>query len=161
METQYTIAEMSLSFDEIMPDLYIGGLLGIGDWYILASLNITVDINLQAEWQDRFTGTAPEVYLWLPTPDWYGPGIEALHVGTRFIHSMHSVNRKVYVHCHSGSGRAPALAAAYLMLARKMSPEEAIHYVIQRRPATRLNSEQLRQLVAFHQYYLATGSGLT
>ena len=135
-------------FNQVTEDLYVGGRLSTDDWYILASLNITVNINLQAEAADRFSGTAPEVYLWLPTPDFYGPSTETLSVGTRFIHMMHQLGRRVYVHCFSGVGRAPALVIAYLV-AKGATIDEAVALVHARHPRTRLSPAQVRLLHEF------------
>jgi protein-tyrosine phosphatase len=139
---------MRFDFDEITEDLYVGSRFEPGDWHILAALNITVDVNLQAEAQDRFTEAAPEVYLWLPTPDWFGPGVQALATGARFIALMIREGRKVYVHCNAGAGRAPTVATGYL-ITTGMSLEEALKLVRTRRPAFSPNPTQMRQLREF------------
>ena len=137
-----------MDFDQVTEHLYVGGRLEPGDWYILAELGITVNVNLQAEAQDRFNGTSPEVYLWLPTPDWYGPGVEAIDIGARFIDQMIRLGRKVYVHCNAGVGRAPTIAAGYLIVS-SLTLEDALRVIKEKRPKASPTSGQLQQLQDF------------
>jgi protein-tyrosine phosphatase len=145
-----------MNFDQITEHIFVGNRLDAGDWYVLASYNITVDINLQAETQDRFMGAAPEVYLWLPTPDWFGPGLAALKTGTQFIHMMVAENRRMYVHCSSGVGRAPALVAAYL-ISTGATVEDSVAWLRERRSVTNINSGQMRQLHEFAEMWFSGG----
>ncbi|GAB4469050.1 MAG: hypothetical protein Kow00124_03910 [Anaerolineae bacterium] len=137
-----------LSFDQITDHLYVGGRLSGGDWHILAALGVTVNINLQLERQDHFSGSAPEVHLWVPTADWFGPGLDALRIVVPFIGAMIRQGRLVYVHCNAGMGRAPTAAAAYLVTTG-MSVERALALLREKRPATYLNHIQLQQLEDF------------
>jgi protein-tyrosine phosphatase len=147
----------SSDFNEITDHLYAGARLNHGDWYVLASLNITVNINLQAESQDRFAGATPEVSLWVPTPDWFGPGIDKLQTCVRFIRLMIAENRKVYVHCNAGIGRAPTVATAYL-ISTGMHLQDALNHVRLKRPRSRPNDEQIRQLTEFERIWRAKQS---
>ncbi len=137
-----------LDFDQITDHLYVGSRPDPDDWHILAALRVTVNISLQAESQDRFTGAAPEVHLWLPTPDWFGPGVEAIQITAEFIDQMVRSNRKVYLHCNMGIGRAPTAAVGYL-IATGMTLDEALDWLRTRRPHAKPNSDQLRQLSEF------------
>ncbi len=137
-----------LNFDFITDSLVVGSQPHPTDWYVLAELGLTVNISLVAEHQDRFVGAAPDTHLWLPTPDWYGPGMDTLRVSTRFIDLMISLGRKVYVHCSSGVGRSPTVAAAYLATTG-MSMADALRTVKARRPVTKINDAQLGTLRHF------------
>ncbi len=139
---------MSFNFDQITEDLFVGGRFYPGDWHILAALNITVDLNLQAEEQDNFMGTSPEVYLWLPAPDWFGPSASTIATGARFIRAMIEDGRKIYVHCNAGIGRAPVVAAAYL-ITTGMSVHAALELLRTQRPKINPNNQQLQQLRLF------------
>jgi len=144
-----------MDFDQITESLYVGGRFNPGDWQIMSALGVTVDINLMVEGQDRFPGAAPEVYLWLPTPDWFGPSPVNLRIGADFIDTMIRQQRKVYVHCSSGAGRAPTLAIAYLMLIG-MSLEDALALMKNKRSVTNPNQTQIEYL----QEYELSISGL-
>jgi protein-tyrosine phosphatase len=52
----------------------------------------------------------------------------------------------VYIHCANGAGRTGTLAAAFLMLSRRLSPAEAVAQVQARRPLVALKRAQLAVL---------------
>jgi protein-tyrosine phosphatase len=137
-----------MNFSRITEHLYVGGRLKPYDWETLAKLGITVNVSLQAEEQDQFLGVAPEVSLWLPTPDFVGPGVGAIQIAVPFIRAMIRQGRRVYVHCYAGVGRSPTVAAACLF-ASGMRLEAALALVETRRPATAINDGQRRQLHEF------------
>jgi protein-tyrosine phosphatase len=137
-----------MDFNRITEHLYVGGRLKPYDWDTLAGQGITVNVSLQAEEQDQFLGAAPEVSLWLPTPDFVGPGVDAIQIAVPFIQAMIHQGRRVYVHCHAGMGRSPTVAIAYLY-ASGMSLEAAVALVEMRRPTTTLNDGQRQQLREF------------
>jgi protein-tyrosine phosphatase len=137
-----------MNYNRITEHLYVGGRLNPYDWDALAGQGITVNVSLQAEERDQFLGAAPEVSLWLPTPDFIGPGVGAIKIAVPFIQAMTREGRRVYVHCYAGVGRSPTVAAAYLF-ASGMSLEAAVALVEMRRPATTLNDGQRQQLREF------------
>jgi atypical dual specificity phosphatase len=136
------------SFDAVTDHLYVGSRFDPADWFVLAALNITVDINLQIEGHDHFLRNAPEIYLWIPTPDWYGPSVQTITTVASFIGLMVGEGRKVYLHCDAGVGRAPAAAVGYLITIG-LNFEEALDYLKVKRPASRLSDAQLQQLREF------------
>lgn len=141
-------SEEPLSYDQITDHLYIGARPQPGDWFELAALGITVDIDLQVEGQDRFYKNVPDVYLWLPTPDWYGPNSQTLLTATHFIRMMIAQDRIVYVHCSMGVGRSPAVAAAFLVTLG-MTVSAAVAMVKAKRPKAKLNATQIEHLEEF------------
>jgi len=140
--------EEPLSYDQITDHLYVGARPQPSDWFELAALGITVDIDLQVEGQDRFYKNVPDVYLWLPTPDWYGPNLQTLMNATRFIRMMIAQGRIVYVHCSMGVGRSPAVAAAYLVTLG-MTVNTALATVQAKRSKAKLNATQIAHLEEF------------
>jgi protein-tyrosine phosphatase len=137
-----------MDFNRITEHLYVGGRLKPYDWGTLAGQGITVNVSLLGETQDQFLGATPEVSLWLPTPDFVGPGVGAIRIAVPFIQAMTQQGRRVYVHCYAGMGRSPTVAIAYLY-ASGMSLEAAVALMELRRPATTLNDGQRRQLREF------------
>lgn len=146
-----------LSFDQITEHLYVGERLNPMDWYLLAGLGITVNINLMAERQDTFSGSAPEAHLWLPSSDWFGPGLEVLRTSCQFISMMIGNGRLVYVHCNAGIGRAPTVASAY-MITQGLSMEKAMEHVKERRPMMKLNGPQRSNLEIFEAEWVKNGA---
>jgi protein-tyrosine phosphatase len=140
--------EEPLSYDQITDHLYVGARPQPGDWFELAALGITVDVDLQVEGQDRFYKNVPDVYLWLPTPDWYGPNSQMLMTATQFIRMMIAQDRIVYVHCSMGVGRSPAVAVAYLVTLG-MTVSAALAIVQAKRPTIKLNKTQIAHLHEF------------
>ncbi|NDJ51989.1 MAG: phosphatase [Chloroflexi bacterium] len=139
---------MDLDFDQITDDLFIGARLGPHDWHVMQALHVTVDLNLQAEAHDRFLAASPEVYMWLPVADYYGPTLDKLMTGAPFIALMISQGRKVYVHCHAGLGRTPIMAAGYLVVAG-MSAEDALKLIGRKRPRINPTDGQIQHLFEF------------
>ncbi len=137
-----------MDFSQITPQLYVGSRFNPGDWHVMAALGATVDINLMVERVDRFPGSAPEVYLWLPTADWFGPSTRNMQTGAAFIDLMIKQQRIVYVHCSEGVGRSPTLVAAYLV-STGLSAEDALALVKQKHPRTNPNDIQIENLKQF------------
>ncbi len=108
----------------ILPRLYVGGQHGRRGLRRMAAMGITAVVNLREEADDAARGLAPTHYLWLPTPDDQGPTVEHLARGVAFIAEHIEAGHGVYIHCASGVGRAPTMAAAYLV-ATGMRAEDA------------------------------------
>lgn len=144
----------ALDYDQITERLYIGARPEAYHWFELAAVGITVDVNLQVEGQDRFHKNVPEVYLWLPVPDWYGPNSQTLLTVTRFLRLVIEEERIVYVHCSKGIGRSSAVAAAYL-IAEGMTVEQALAFVKGKRSSSKVNETQISHLHEFATLWVA------
>jgi protein-tyrosine phosphatase len=90
-------------------------------------------------------------YLWLPTTDDHPPGLEDLERGATFIAGQIEAGRGVYVHCASGVGRAPTMAAAYLVSAG-MSVDAAWETIRRGRPFIRPTPPQIEVIRQFEAY---------
>ncbi len=147
-------------YSRITPHLWVGGQMRAHGWRWLVARGITADVNLREEHDDRVHGVPPHIYLWLPTKDDHAPTSEHLHIGVEFISRVISQGGAVYVHCASGVGRAPTLAAAYL-ISTGMSPEQAIETIRRARPFIKPTPVQLSALRRFaedHHYELTSCS---
>ncbi|MCX7682929.1 MAG: dual specificity protein phosphatase family protein [Anaerolineae bacterium] len=143
------------SVSQITPHLHVGGQYRRRGWKRLAARGITAVVNLRSEFDDNDAGIAPPRYLHLPTPDDTPPTLEQLEEGVAFIAAEIARGGGVYVHCGAGVGRAPTLAAAYLV-STGMTPAEAWATIRARRPFIRLKPEQESQIEL---YYRAVASG--
>lgn len=114
----------------------------------LRERGFTAVVNMRRESDDAARGIALDRYLYLPTIDNTPPTLDHLRVGARFIGAEIARGGKVYVHCWEGVGRAPTMAAAYLVSAG-MTPAEAWTMIRRVRPFIRPTPFQVAQLEAF------------
>ncbi|MBN1815221.1 MAG: dual specificity protein phosphatase family protein [Anaerolineae bacterium] len=118
---------------QITPQLHLGGQYRKRGWPKLVKRGITAVVNLQAEFDDNSAGIAPARYLYLPTVDDETPTLEQLREGVTFIAKEIARGGSVYVHCHSGTGRAATMTAAYLT-STGLTPEKAWAFIRETRP---------------------------
>jgi len=133
---------------EITPQLHVGGQHRQRGWERLKARGITAVVNLRIEFDDEGAGMAPRRYLYLPTVDDTPPSLEHLREGVAFITEEIEDGGGVYVHCGSGVGRAPTMAAAYLV-STGLRPEEAWAKIREKRPFIRPKPEQVAQVDRF------------
>jgi protein tyrosine phosphatase (PTP) superfamily phosphohydrolase (DUF442 family) len=134
----------------ITPQLYIGGQHDKRGWAKLQEMGITAVVNMrEEEFDDRAQGIAPERYLHLPTIDHTAPSMEHLCEGVAFIREEIENGGKVYIHCASGIGRAPTMAAAYF-IATGSTLHEALATIKRKRSFIRPRRSQIEQLKRFH-----------
>lgn len=99
----------------------------VGDWIYVGGQHysrglarmrtggIGATLNLREEADDTAGGVALNRHLWLPTPDDGAPTLDQLREGVAFIREAVKAGQGVYIHCAQGVGRAPTMAAAYLV----------------------------------------------
>lgn len=130
----------------IEPDLLVGGQFRPDQWPALRALGVRAVLSMQAEREDRFAGGAPDRLLRLAVQDFTPPTIEQLADGIAFISAAHQAGLTVFVHCHAGVGRAPLMAAAYLMYRRDLDHRTALARIRTARPIIGLNRSQIKRL---------------
>ncbi len=133
---------------QVMPRLFVGGQHRRHGLPKMREWGIGAIVNLREEFDDAEHGLALEHYLWLPTTDDTPPTFEALDRGAAFIAEQIDAGRGVYIHCASGVGRAPTMAAAYL-ITQGMDAESAWRQIQQGRPFGRPTPTQLEVIDAF------------
>ena len=133
---------------QITPGLHVGGQYRQRGWERLTARGITAVVNLRVEYDDEATGIAPQRYLYLPTIDDTPPSLEHLRLGVAFITEEVGRGGSVYVHCGSGVGRAPTMAAAYLV-STGLKPEAAWATIRSVRPFIRPTPRQISQVTRF------------
>jgi dual specificity MAP kinase phosphatase len=144
----WTVGRPVLRYCRVTPQLYVGGQMNARGWDWLAARGLMADVNMRTEFDDAAHGIAPDSYLWLPTPDDHAPALDQLRTGADFIHQEIERGGKVYVHCASGVGRAPTMAAAYLV-GTGLSTHQAWALIRQARPFIKPTPPQLAVLEEF------------
>jgi protein-tyrosine phosphatase len=132
-------------FSKITPELYVSGQYRSKGKAALTKRGITAVVNLRTEYDDAAAGIAPPTYLRIKTVDNTPPTIEQLKQGVDFIHDEIERGGKVYIHCAAGVGRAPTLAAAYL-ISRGLTVQEAWGKIRAVRPFIRPTQGQRDQI---------------
>ena len=133
---------------QITPKLHVGGQFRHRGWRRLSGRGITAVVNMRIEFDDQEAGVAPPRYLYLPTVDDTAPSLEHLQQGVAFIEQEIAQGGGVYVHCGSGVGRAPTMAAAYLVHTG-LTAEQAWARIRKARPFIRPTAAQVAQLERF------------
>lgn len=135
-----------LNHSPVTAALFVGGQFAPEQWPALAALGVRAVLSLQAEREDRFAGGGPERALRLPVIDFTPPSLEQFDEGVGFITACVAAELPVFVHCHSGIGRAPLMAAAYLMTSEAVSHSVALARIKAARPIIGPNLPQLMRL---------------
>ena len=133
---------------QITPRLHVGGQYRRRGWRRLKRRGVTAVVNMRTEFDDEAVGIAPRRYMYLPTIDDRPPSLEHLQAGVDFMREEIGRGGGVYVHCGAGVGRAPAMAAAYLV-STGLTPDEAWAKIREVRPFVRPKPEQVAQIERF------------
>jgi predicted protein tyrosine phosphatase len=135
-------------YSQITPQLHVGGQHDARALPEMDARGITSMLNLRREFDDADAGIAPARYLHLPIEDNTAPSLEHLREGVRFIQEEVERGGSVYIHCAVGVGRAPTLAAAYLV-STGLTPAEAWNQIRAVRPFIWPNRRQRRIVELF------------
>lgn len=134
-------------FTEVREGLHVGGQYQRHGVPYLEDQGVTAVINMRSEFDDRQAGIALDEYLYLPTVDNTPPTTADLRKGAAFIDRQLASGGEVYVHCEAGVGRAPSMAAAYLVLYEGLPPQTAWDQIRERRPFIRPTMSQIERIV--------------
>jgi protein-tyrosine phosphatase len=132
----------------VTPHVYVGGQHKRHGLDAMREQGITAVVNMREETDDAEKGLLLDHYLWLPTTDDAPPSLEDLVRGVDFIESHAEQGEGVYIHCAAGVGRAPTMAAAYLVR-QGATPEQAWKRIQQGRPFVRVTPLQLEVIRTF------------
>lgn len=146
-----------LRYSRVTDQLYVGPQYRVPGKRMLESQGFTGVVNMRIERDDAAEGLALARYLHLPTVDDAAPSIEHLDQGVEFIRQVIESGGKVYIHCGAGVGRAPSMAAAYLM-ANGSTLEDALAQIRKARPFITITPPQMEQLRAYEKH-CANGKG--
>jgi len=126
----------------ITPRLYVGPQFNQRGLALLQDADINAVINMRIEFDDAEEGLLLEEYCHLPTVDDEAPSLDHIDEGVRFIRRITAEGGKVYIHCAGGIGRAPTMAAAYL-IAEGATLDEALDQIKRVRPYIRIMPPQI------------------
>lgn len=133
---------------QITPHLHVGGQYRQRGWPALTQRGITAVVDMRIEFDDLAAGIAPKHYLYLPVIDDEAPSLHQLSAGVKFVTDVISHGGAVYIHCGAGVGRAPTLAAAYLV-STGVTPSQALAMIQTKRPFIRPKPAQIAQVEKF------------
>lgn len=142
------------AYSRITPQLYVGPQYNRRGRRALAREGITGVVNMRVEYDDAAHGLTLDRYCHLPTVDDDSPSAEHLQKGVDFIEEIVESGGKVYIHCKGGIGRAPTMAAAYLV-SQGQPVEEALALIEATRPFINITPPQMAAL----QRYAAAVAG--
>lgn len=134
---------VKFNYDYILDGIYIGNnqCCHLGLDLMLQKEGIYADISLEESEIDQPNGV--QTFLWIPTKDHCAPSTEQILLGVEMIDKLVKLNKKIYIHCKNGHGRAPTLLIAYLITKRSMNYQEALKLVKTARPAMHLHQTQI------------------
>ena len=138
-------------YSQVTPQLFVGGQHTKQGYAEMRAIGITAIVNMREEqYSDVKRGIGGERHLHLPTIDHTPPSVEDLMRGVDFISEVidGGSDAKVYVHCAVGCGRAPTMAAAYLIAAGDR-PQEAWQRIRNVRPFINPTAKQKRTVEQF------------
>ena len=140
--------EHVLEYDQITDYIYIGTNMCCQVTFEdeLLQKGIEVDMSLEEERLDAPFGV--KYFVWLPVADRTPPTQGQLEFGASSIAQFVEMEKKMYIHCMNGHGRAPTMVAAYLITTGK-SVDEAIHLILEKRPSIHLEESQVDALKQF------------
>lgn len=122
----------------IIPDkLYLTNYIGASNLDALLSNNITHIINITDIIENYFeTNTENNfTYLKIPIPDALHINItEYLKTTNKFIDNAIANGGRVLVHCFAGKSRSASIVIGYIMEKEKMAFQQALDFVLQKRP---------------------------
>ena len=137
------------TLSQVTPQLFLGGQHYRRGWRAMQARGITAIVNLrEAKFSDAAKGIGGERHLHLATVDNTPPTVADLMRGAVFVDDEIQRGGKVYIHCGVGVGRAPTMAAAFLMTTG-LSAEEALRQIKKARPFVHLTDEQRDALDEF------------
>jgi protein tyrosine phosphatase (PTP) superfamily phosphohydrolase (DUF442 family) len=140
-----------LQFSEVTPQLYVGPQFRARGKKLLEAEGFNACVNMRIEKDDAAYGLDLERYLHLPTVDDEPTEVAMLDKGVTFIREVIDSGGKVYIHCAAGVGRAPSMAAAYLM-AEGRTLDEALNMIRKKRPFIAITPVQMQSLKAYEEY---------
>jgi len=139
-----------LRYSQITPHLYVGPQYRKPGLKHLQKHGIHAVVNMRIEHDDRKHDLAPDFYCHLPTIDDQAPSLEHLQQGVEFISDAIASGQKVYIHCGAGVGRAPTMAAAYL-ISTGQNLHTAIQTIKKVRPFIYIMPPQMEILHQWHE----------
>lgn len=138
MEHEHT----KMSYNKIDEFLYAGNNMCCQKHFEMELLlkGITADISLEAERLDNPQGV--KYFFWFPWVEDTAPSAELINLALDVLNDLLKRNVKTYIHCKNGHGRTTTFLASYFMRENKISADEALAIIKERRPSGHINDAQ-------------------
>ena len=144
------IVPQRIDVDKIIDGLYLGCLNAAynSDW--LTRIGITHVVSAVVQ-KPKFHSDAPLMEaLHIPVVDQYSENIyQHFETTSTWIQTAINKGGRVLVHCHAGVSRSSTLVCAYLMVTQKMSAEQALAQLREKRHHANPNGGFYKQLEAW------------
>ena len=142
-----------LRYSRVTETIFVGPQFRRNGKTALIRAGITHIINMRSEFDDAEYGLTigedrTDHYCHLPTVDDEPISVAHIAEGIRFIDNAIEGNGRVYIHCSAGVGRAPSMAAAYL-ISKGYRAEDALGEIEAVRPFIRPTRAQIVALKEF------------
>lgn len=137
-----------LKYSRVTTHLYVGSQFSQAGLAHLQKAGISAVVNMRSEKDDRIYDLSGFAYCHIPVVDDTAPAMDQLDQGCSFIEDEIRQGGIVYIHCGAGVGRAPTMAAAYL-IRQGQSLEQALEMIRQVRPFIMPTPVQLLRLAEF------------
>lgn len=142
---------------EIIEDfLYLGSDFIAKDNDILKQTGITHVINCAADYSANYF-EGPIKYKKYHLKDHVREQIECVfYDAIEFIEDAKKQGGKVYVHCVQGVSRSATICLAYLIYSRKITFNDSLTYIKEKRPVANPNMTFIAQLICFYKRLFET-----
>ncbi len=134
----------------VVDGLFVGGQHYKRGIELMKQMGIGATLNLREESDDVGRGVAFPLHLSLPAPDDGAPDMNQLREGVAFIRQVIQSGQGVYIHCAQGVGRAPTMAAVYL-ISEGHTAESAMKLIRKVRPFITPTPTQMKRLKEWEQ----------
>jgi atypical dual specificity phosphatase len=123
-------------YDRIDEYVILGALPRKDDVPWLKKIGVRAVLNVCEEYsgpEDAYAAADME-QVRLPTIDYTSPSLSTVRQGVCFIEKCVSRGDLLYVHCKAGRGRSATIVLCWLIKAKKVSLNEAMDFLLERRP---------------------------
>ena len=140
--------EIGFEYNQITDNIFIGTNFCCQSHFDsnLIKMGITTLLSVEGEEVDAPFGV--EFFSWIPVTDHQAPTQSQFKLGVSVLDMLVTMEKKVYVHCMHGHGRAPTIVAAYFV-SQGASVEEAIARIKEKRSVIHLDDSQIKALEDF------------
>jgi len=95
-----------------------------------------------------------DLYAWIPVKDKTAPTNDQFDLGTSIINQAVVNEKIIYIHCMNGHGRSPTMLASYFIKFKKMTANEAMKRVIEKRSEVHFEEAQSQALKEYEKKWL-------
>lgn len=132
-------------YNQITEQIYIGTNMCCQEHFDEGLLKKGIVANLSLEKEGLDSPYGIDFFVWVPIEDNTAPRMDQLDFATTVIDKFVVQNKKIYVHCKNGHGRAPTIVAAYF-ITKGYTVEDALEKIKDKRPTIHLGDSQINAL---------------